>query len=111
MNICKITRYLSTTPVEGPGLEYFISKNSNCENVATPVTSQLGSAGRLPSWLRAPIPTGEKYTELKKTLRELNLSTVCEEARCPNIGECWNGGEDKAATATIMVQAIFHESM
>ena len=43
------------------------------------------------------------YSRLKKELRELKLATVCEEARCPNIGECWGGGEDNVATATIMV--------
>ena len=63
----------------------------------------VGPAGRLPSWLKTPIPSGDKFFELKSTLRELNLSTVCEEARCPNIGECWSGGEEKTATATIMV--------
>jgi lipoic acid synthetase len=57
---------------------------------------------RLPEWLRAPIPTGEKFTTLKNNLRELNLHTVCEEAKCPNIGECW-GGEEGTATATIMI--------
>jgi lipoic acid synthetase len=40
---------------------------------------------------------------VKKSLRNLNLNTVCEEARCPNIGECWGGGEDETSTATIMV--------
>lgn len=64
----------------------------------------VGPAGRLPSWLKTPIPGGEKFHELTATLRELKLSTVCEEARCPNIGECWSGGEDKHATATIMVR-------
>ena len=51
-----------------------------------------------PPWLKAQIPTGEKYYYLKKLLKSLNLSTVCEEANCPNIGECWGGG-----TATIML--------
>lgn len=46
---------------------------------------------------------GKNYAKLKETLRGLNLSTVCEEARCPNIGECWGGGPDHTATATIMV--------
>lgn len=64
---------------------------------------RLPGTGRLPGWLKAPIPTGKKYTELKETLRELNLHTVCEEAKCPNIGECWGGGENGAATATIMI--------
>uniref|UniRef100_A0A8C6W4G4 Lipoyl synthase N-terminal domain-containing protein n=2 Tax=Nannospalax galili TaxID=1026970 RepID=A0A8C6W4G4_NANGA len=46
---------------------------------------------------------GKNYNKLKNTLRNLNLHTVCEEARCPNIGECWGGGEYATATATIML--------
>ena len=38
-----------------------------------------------------------------KTVKSLGLATVCEEAKCPNIGECWGGGEDGTATATIMI--------
>jgi len=57
---------------------------------------------RLPSFLKHPIPTGKSYTDIKKDLRELKLHTVCEEAKCPNIGECWGGGKG-TATATIMV--------
>ena len=57
-----------------------------------------------PSWLKRPdVPAGEKYTQIKSKLRELKLATVCEEARCPNIGECWGGGDGHAATATIML--------
>jgi len=62
-----------------------------------------GERLRLPSWLKKEIPMGANYSRLKKELRELKLATVCEEARCPNIGECWGGGEDNVATATIMV--------
>lgn len=51
-----------------------------------------------PRWLKSQIPTGEKYYYIKKLLKNLKLSTVCEEAHCPNIGECWSGG-----TATIMI--------
>ena len=51
-----------------------------------------------PSWLRAKAPMGEQYHELKKLARGLNLNTVCESARCPNIGECWNH-----RTATFML--------
>ena len=40
------------------------------------------------------LPGGDNYTRIKGKLRELKLATVCEEARCPNIGECWGGGED-----------------
>ena len=51
-----------------------------------------------PAWLRVRAPGGERYTKLKETLRKLDLYTVCEEARCPNVGECWASG-----TATIML--------
>ncbi|HEY8279534.1 MAG TPA: lipoyl synthase [Bdellovibrionota bacterium] len=51
-----------------------------------------------PSWLKVRAPGGENYLKLKEMLRGRKLATVCEEAHCPNIGECWGGG-----TATIMV--------
>jgi lipoyl synthase len=51
-----------------------------------------------PEWLRVRLPGGENYAELKGIMRGLELHTVCEEARCPNIGECWN-----ARTATFMI--------
>jgi len=57
---------------------------------------------RLPPWLKTEIPVGKNFSKLKKDLRGLKLATVCEEARCPNIGECW-GGESGTATATIML--------
>ena len=60
--------------------------------------SAPGVTGKKPRWLRAPMPAGETFTEVRKTVREHRLSTVCEESKCPNIGECWNYG-----TATIMV--------
>jgi lipoic acid synthetase len=53
---------------------------------------------RKPVWLRVRAPAGENYTKVKQSLRSLNLHTVCEEARCPNISECWETG-----TATIMI--------
>nr|XP_054755346.1 lipoyl synthase, mitochondrial-like [Lytechinus pictus] len=58
---------------------------------------------RLPPWLKTEIPIGKSYSGIKKNLRNLNLHTVCEEAKCPNIGECWGGGEHGTATATIMI--------
>jgi len=61
---------------------------------------------RKPDWLkRTVLPGGEKYTQIKAKLRELKLSTVCEEAKCPNIGECWGGDSEsgEGATATIMI--------
>ncbi|XP_061401784.1 lipoyl synthase, mitochondrial [Musca vetustissima] len=58
---------------------------------------------RLPPWLKTPIPVGKNFAKIKAQLRELKLATVCEEARCPNIGECWGGGEHGTQTATIML--------
>lgn len=55
--------------------------------------------------MKHPIPTGASYSAIKKDLRGLGLHTVCEEAKCPNIGECWGGGKG-AATATIMVRPL-----
>ena len=53
---------------------------------------------RKPSWLKARFPAGERFSGIKSLLREHDLHTVCEEARCPNIGECFNAG-----TATFMI--------
>lgn len=53
---------------------------------------------RKPPWLKVMAPGGENYTRLKSTLRQRELHTVCEEARCPNVGECWREG-----TATVMI--------
>ncbi len=53
---------------------------------------------RRPEWLKAKIPGGENYTRLKGLMQTRKLHTVCEEARCPNMGECWNHG-----TATFMI--------
>ena len=60
----------------------------------------LSRRNRKPSWLRQRAPQGERYEYLKDSLRQLNLFTVCEEAQCPNVGECWNGAH---GTATIMI--------
>ena len=53
---------------------------------------------RLPSWLKAKMPGGPNYVALKTLMRDNELHTVCEEAHCPNIGECWERG-----TATFMI--------
>jgi lipoic acid synthetase len=58
----------------------------------------LRTAQRLPAWLRAPLAAGREFSAVREIVREHRLSTVCEEAKCPNIGECWNAG-----TATIML--------
>jgi lipoic acid synthetase len=55
---------------------------------------------RKPAWLKVPLPGGEAHGRLKALTRSLGLHTVCEEARCPNLGECWRG---EHATMTLMV--------
>lgn len=62
------------------------------------VTGGIQITERKPEWLRIPAHLGEEYTGLGKTLRSLDLVTVCEEAGCPNIFECWADG-----TATFMI--------
>ncbi|KAL9054932.1 MAG: hypothetical protein Q9162_003873 [Coniocarpon cinnabarinum] len=72
-------------------------------------TASVGPPGkkkeitRLPEWLKQPIPVGDNFKKIKQDLRGLNLHTVCEEARCPNISDCWGGSDKSAATATIML--------
>ncbi|TEA13500.1 Lipoyl synthase [Colletotrichum sidae] len=67
-------------------------------------TGKKKTITRLPEWLKTPIPAGnENYKAIKKDLRGLGLHTVCEEAKCPNISECWGGSSKNAATATIML--------
>ena len=53
---------------------------------------------RKPPWLKARAPTGAGFQSVRALVKEHRLATVCEEARCPNIGECWNAGN-----ATIML--------
>ena len=62
------------------------------------IASPAARRRRLPEWFRVPAPGSEGYRALKNLMRGLNLHTVCESARCPNIGECWNSG-----TATFMI--------
>ncbi len=54
--------------------------------------------GKRPDWLKVKLPTGQNYSDVKSLMRNQQLHTVCEEARCPNIAECWN-----ARTATFMI--------
>ena len=58
---------------------------------------------RKPEWLSVQPPSGERFTEIKASLRDRDLHTVCEEANCPNIGECWSGDGEGAGTATFML--------
>ena len=59
---------------------------------------QIPESTRKPEWLKVRMPNGEGYERVKSIVRRLKLATVCEQARCPNIAECWGGG-----TATVML--------
>ncbi len=63
-----------------------------------PVRSAPAAAEPKPAWLKVRAPGSANYLRLRGIMRDLNLHTVCEEARCPNIGECWHHG-----TATFMI--------
>jgi len=56
------------------------------------------AGGRKPEWLRARLPSGAGYEQIRRNIRTHRLATVCQESMCPNVGECWNSG-----TATIML--------
>lgn len=61
------------------------------------------NAARKPRWLTVPASGGGQFTEIRETLRDHDLHTVCEEASCPNIGECWSGKGEGPGTATFML--------
>ena len=62
------------------------------------------SGVRKPGWLKSRPPSGERFADIKRTLRERDLHTVCEEANCPNMGECWSGRAGEGpGTATFML--------
>jgi len=67
-------------------------------DAAVLLTDAAHGVPRKPPWLRARLASGAGFESVKNNVREHRLSTVCEEAKCPNIGECWNAG-----TATIML--------
>lgn len=96
----------------GPGLKDFLKAAVEKEEIVGSWEEYDGKLRRekneserlrLPPWLKTKIPSGENFATVKKQLNNLNLHTVCEEARCPNIGECWGGGKHGTSTATIMV--------
>uniref|UniRef100_A0AC35F8H5 Lipoyl synthase N-terminal domain-containing protein n=1 Tax=Panagrolaimus sp. PS1159 TaxID=55785 RepID=A0AC35F8H5_9BILA len=93
-------RLLSSKTIlpDGPTLDDFI--NGNVDLQAKTKNGRL----RLPEWLkRDSLSSNQNQLKLKKQLRGLKLATVCEEARCPNIGECWGGADNSPSTATIML--------
>lgn len=95
----------------GPSFNDFVNPNAPLppSEAYEIKTAQVGPEGRkktitrLPEWLKTPIPVDQNYKKIKNDLRGLNLHTVCEEARCPNISDCWGGSSKSAATATIML--------
>ena len=62
------------------------------------LTTDPAPRGPRPPWLRVRMPSGENFIRLRGLIREYRLNTVCEDARCPNVGECWGAG-----TATFMI--------
>ena len=85
---------MDTPEIPNSEADSLASASSVSSMPSVPVTDTT----RKPDWLKIRAPGGERYLEIKSQLRELKLHTVCEEAHCPNIGECWSGG-----TATIML--------
>ena len=63
-----------------------------------PDTKAKSRMGRLPPWLKRPLPVGEAYLRTDSILHRLGLETICENANCPNRGECWQRG-----TATVLI--------
>eukprot|EP00056_Hartaetosiga_gracilis_P001434 m.44882 g.44882 ORF g.44882 m.44882 type:complete len:392 (-) comp10639_c0_seq5:33-1208(-) len=104
----------SRIPKDGLGLHDFIDANKNKPLTVDDISSTTSATDkpakglkkkerlRLPKWAYSKIPVGPNYKRIKGNVKELKLNTVCEEARCPNIGECW-GGDEGTATATIML--------
>lgn len=90
---------------KGPSFEDFLAKKVDPTAFQDPVGAAASQKEfeRLPKWLKTEIPKGSNFYKLKNDLRGLKLHTVCEEARCPNIGECWGGTDKSKATATIML--------
>lgn len=78
-----------------------------CAPAAAAVGRVVRGSEPLPSWLKFKVPKGQaaypKYVHIRNTMAKKKLATVCQEAKCPNIGECWGGAECETATATIML--------
>jgi lipoic acid synthetase len=80
------------------GLSIALGGGFDAGSATAPAPDGSTALRRHPDWIKARIPSGENYHELKALMRGATLNTVCEEAHCPNIGECWD-----QRTATIMI--------
>ncbi len=87
-------------PVVNSGSKYRTVEGFTAIKNGVKLRTQSSGAAVVPKppWLKARIPSGAKYANVKRTVREHKLATVCEESMCPNIGECWSNG-----TATLML--------
>jgi lipoyl synthase len=87
-------------PLVRSGQKYVTSQGFSAirDGIKAGVTADRAALGGKPAWLKVKAPSGEGFRAVKFIAREHRLATVCEEAKCPNIGECWNAG-----TATIML--------
>lgn len=73
--------------------------NAYQRSVKEKLEQEKQSPGKRPDWLKVKLPTGENYSNVRTLMRRQHLHTVCEEARCPNMAECWN---NKSATFMIL---------
>ena len=105
--LARTTTKFSDALNAGPSFADFVTKPPTMSAAELYELSQKQTSvkahTKLPSWLKTTIPTSSNFNKIKSDLRGLGLHTVCEEARCPNIGECWGGSDKSKATATIML--------
>ncbi|GAA5841268.1 hypothetical protein JCM9279_000599 [Rhodotorula babjevae] len=93
---------LDALRAEQATIDDFVGDQPGPSLVRDKVVFTKNKTPRLPRYLKTEIPTSASFNKIKSDLRGLKLHTVCEEARCPNIGQCW-GGDKGDATATIML--------
>ena len=86
------------TPVVRSGTKFRTEQGFSAIKNGVKSTARSAPIERKPAWIKARMPAGPGYQQVKQNVREHRLATVCEESMCPNIGECWNHG-----TATIMI--------
>ncbi|MES2552258.1 MAG: lipoyl synthase, partial [Pseudomonadota bacterium] len=85
-------------PAKAPAKVAGVKESSAQKMARIPIKIVPIPAMRKPEWIRMKVPDSARFQEIKQVLRDNNLHTVCEEASCPNIGECFSGG-----TATFMI--------